>query len=110
MIDYFFSVVEVKSCENGATGDIIIFFLKLPKKIVGSPFIFSIPNTLHLAMVILVPLAIMILQYQNMADKQACLPSWHPYTLSCLGTKQFEVIKALFLIKTLLYLTWKLVN
>lgn len=51
-------------------------------------------------MVILVPLAIMILQYQNMADKQACLPSWHPYTLSCLGTKQFEVIKALFLIKT----------
>lgn len=69
MIDYLFSVVEVKNC------DIIIFFLKLPKKIVGSPFIFSIPNTLHRAMVILVPLAIMILQYQNMADKQACLPS-----------------------------------
>lgn len=75
MIDYLFSVVEVKNCENGAAGDIIIFYLKLPKKIVCSPFIFFIPNTLHLAMVILVPLAIMILQYQNMADKQACLPS-----------------------------------
>ena len=27
MIDYLFSVVEVKNYENGATGDIIIFFL-----------------------------------------------------------------------------------
>lgn len=33
MIDYLFSVVEVKSCENGAAGDIITFFLKLPKKL-----------------------------------------------------------------------------
>lgn len=32
MIDYLFSVVEVKNCENGATGDIIIFFFEIAKK------------------------------------------------------------------------------
>lgn len=33
MIDYLFSVVEVKNCENGVVGDIIIFFFKLLKKL-----------------------------------------------------------------------------
>lgn len=32
MIDYFFSVVEVKNCENGVIGDIIIFFFEIVKK------------------------------------------------------------------------------
>lgn len=31
MIDYFFSVVEVKNCENGVIGDIIIFFFEIVK-------------------------------------------------------------------------------
>lgn len=61
MIDYLFSVVEVKNCENGVIGDIIIFFLKLLKKIVGSFFIFFILNILYFVMVILVFLVIMIL-------------------------------------------------
>lgn len=32
MIDYLFSVVEVKNCENGVIGDIIIFFFEIVKK------------------------------------------------------------------------------
>lgn len=84
-------MVEVKNCEKRAIGDIIVFF-----------FLNCQINFLLWFQLV------MTLQHQNMAGTQAFrLFGWHPCTLSCLGTKQFEAIKALSLIKTLLYLKWK---
>lgn len=84
-------MVEVKNCEKRAIGDIIVFFFsKLPNKFL------TMVSSCH---------DIAASEYGRHASFQ--LFGWHPCTLSCLGTKQFEAIKALSLIKTLLYLKWK---